>query len=152
MKRYPLDVSIILVNYNTTKLLIQAIQSVYDKSSGFSFEIIVVDNNSIEDPRQPLLETFGNKVTLLRLSDNIGFGRANNEGIKIAKGRNIFYCRKFIIIPWKEPFPPDRTAMRLPNSTGFCTLDRRRRPTCQHIPLRVFLTPPSDSHSAAASI
>ena len=61
MKRYPLDVSIILVNYNTTKLLIQAIQSVYDKSSGFSFEIIVVDNNSIEDPRQPLLETFGNK-------------------------------------------------------------------------------------------
>ena len=90
MKRYPLDVSIILVNYNTTKLLIQAIQSVYDKSSGFSFEIIVVDNNSIEDPRQPLLETFGNKVTLLRLSDNIGFGRANNEGIKIAKGRNIF--------------------------------------------------------------
>lgn len=90
MEKYQFDVSIILVNYNTTDLLLQAIQSVFEKSSGFSFEIIVVDNSSQENPEQALLKSFDNKVTFLRLSENIGFGRANNEGIKIAKGRNIF--------------------------------------------------------------
>lgn len=90
MQEYQYDVSIILVNYNTTELLLQAIQSVYDKSSGFSFEIIVVDNNSREGPGQALSKNFGDKVTLLGLLENIGFGRANNEGIKIAKGRYVF--------------------------------------------------------------
>jgi GT2 family glycosyltransferase len=87
---YSLDVSIILVNYNTTSLLLQAIKSVYEKSSGFSFEIIVVDNNSTEKPQNKLIEYFGDKIIYLQLSENIGFGRANNEGIKIAKGRNLF--------------------------------------------------------------
>lgn len=90
MKDYLFDVSIILVNYNTTDLLVQAIQSVYKKSSGFSFEVIVVDNNSKESPQQALQMAFDDKVTVLYLAENIGFGRANNEGIKIAQGRNIF--------------------------------------------------------------
>lgn len=90
MLKYQFDVSIILVNYNTTELLVQAIQSVFEKSSGFTFEIIVVDNNSKESPQEALEKAFGNKVRLLCLSENIGFGRANNEGIKLAKGRNIF--------------------------------------------------------------
>ena len=41
-----MDVSIILVNYNTTRLLLQAIDSIYEKSTGFTFEVIVVDNNT----------------------------------------------------------------------------------------------------------
>ena len=90
MQEYQYDVSIILVNYNTTELLLQSIRSVYDKSSGFSFEIIVVDNNSEENPGYVLSESFSDKVALLSLPENIGFGRANNEGIKIAKGRYVF--------------------------------------------------------------
>ncbi len=87
---YSIDVSIIFVNYNTTELLLQAIKSVYEKSEGFSYEIIVVDNDSVNSPQQALIDTFNDKVIYIQLPVNIGFGRANNEGIKIAKGRNLF--------------------------------------------------------------
>lgn len=90
IKNYSLDVSIILVNYNTTDLLLQAIHSVFDMSEGFSYEVIVVDNNSKESPAGALQTHFADKVIYIPLQDNIGFGRANNEGIKIAKGRNVF--------------------------------------------------------------
>lgn len=88
--KYSIDVSIILVNYNTTDLLVQAIKSVYNYSSGFTYEIIVVDNNSMQSPEYALKENFNEEIIFLPLPENIGFGRANNEGIKIAKGRNIF--------------------------------------------------------------
>ena len=84
------DVSIILVNYNTTQLLLQAIDSVYEKSNGFTFEIIVVDNNSSENPEKEIKKKYGNEIIFISLSENIGFGKANNEGIKIAKGQYIF--------------------------------------------------------------
>ena len=41
-----MDVSIIIVNYNTISLLINAIDSVFDKIEDIEYEIIVVDNNS----------------------------------------------------------------------------------------------------------
>lgn len=85
-----IDVSIILVNYNTTELLVNAIQSVYDKSRGFTYEIIVVDNNSQSSPEQALKDCFLGRVIYIPLAENVGFGRANNEGIKIANGRNLF--------------------------------------------------------------
>lgn len=87
---YSLDVSIILVNYNTTNLLLQAIKSIYEKSENFSYEIIVVDNNSPDNPKKALIDAFDHKVKYIQLHENIGFGRANNEGIKIAQGRNLF--------------------------------------------------------------
>ena len=78
-----MDVSIILVNYNTTRLLLQAIDSIYEKSAGFTFEVIVVDNNSSENPEKEIREKYGDQITLISLSENIGFGKANNEGIKV---------------------------------------------------------------------
>lgn len=86
-----MDVSIIIVNYNTITLLINAIESILKRSENFSFEIIVVDNNSTDHSKQILLERYGNAVIYIALSENIGFGRANNEGLKIAKGRNILF-------------------------------------------------------------
>jgi GT2 family glycosyltransferase len=85
-----MDVSIVIVNYNTTELLINAIDSVLAKTESIEYEIIVVDNNSPDNPQDILIKKYGNKISYLGLSENIGFGRANNEGIKIAKGRNLF--------------------------------------------------------------
>jgi len=85
-----MDVSIIIVNYNTVNLLIDAIDSVFEKTEGIEYEIIVVDNNSPENPKNILAEKYGNKIVYLGLSENIGFGRANNEAAKIAQGRNLF--------------------------------------------------------------
>lgn len=86
----PLDVSIIIVNYKTSKLINDCIRSIFEKTHGINYEIIIVDNatealadviDSAEDAR----------VRLMQLPENVGFGRANNAGAKIARGRNLFF-------------------------------------------------------------
>jgi len=86
-----MDVSVIIVNYKTSLLLVDAINSVFDKTEGISFEVIVVDNHSQDDSEQLVRERYGDRVIYLSLPKNIGFGRANNEGVRIAKGRNILF-------------------------------------------------------------
>lgn len=86
-----MDVSIIIVNYNTIKVLLTAIASIVEKCNGFSYEIIIVDNNSSDSSQSILTERYCDRVKLLYLPENIGFGRANNEGIKVAKGRNVIF-------------------------------------------------------------
>lgn len=85
-----MDVSIIIVNYNTINLLCNTIDSVKQKTTKLIYEIIVVDNNSNDNSKQIINDKYSDKVKYISLSENIGFGRANNEGIKVAKGRNIF--------------------------------------------------------------
>lgn len=85
-----MDVSIIIVNYNSISLLLDAIDSVLDKTEDIVYEIIVVDNNSADDSRRIIGQKYNEQVKYLALPENIGFGRANNEGIKIARGRHIF--------------------------------------------------------------
>lgn len=85
-----MDVSIIIVNYNTINLLCNAIDSVIQKTTKLIYEIIVVDNNSNDNSKQIINDKYSENIKYISLSKNIGFGRANNEGIHIAKGRNIF--------------------------------------------------------------
>lgn len=84
-----MDVSIIIVNYNTCQLTIQSIQSVYQFTSGLNFEVIVVDNASSDDSVQYIKNAFP-EIKIIQNEKNIGFGRANNEGLKIAKGEFVF--------------------------------------------------------------
>ena len=48
-----------------------------------------MNNNSSDNSNKILYQLYKDKVTYIPLPKNIGFGRANNEGIKKAKGRNI---------------------------------------------------------------
>ncbi|MBR6189184.1 MAG: glycosyltransferase [Prevotella sp.] len=49
-----MDVSIIIVNYNTTDLLLQCVDSIVTHTQGVSYEIIVVDNVSEKESLTPL--------------------------------------------------------------------------------------------------
>lgn len=84
------DVSIIIVNYNTCELLTKCIQSIYSITSDVDFEIIVVDNDSVDNSVETLQSKF-KEVKLIQSSSNLGFGKANNLGLKVASGRNIFF-------------------------------------------------------------
>ena len=86
-----MDVSIIIVNYNTISFLTNAIDSIFEQTKDIEYEIIVVDNNSTDNSNNILTEKYGDKVIFIALSENIGFGRANNEAAKIAKGKNLFF-------------------------------------------------------------
>ena len=84
-----MDVSVIIVNYNTKELTSQCIDSIYEKSSGFTFEVILVDNASKDGSKEHF--EGDSRITYVYSNDNLGFGRANNLGLERAKGRNILF-------------------------------------------------------------
>jgi GT2 family glycosyltransferase len=83
-----IDVSIIIVNYNTYALTCQCIQSVIDKTQHINYEIILVDNASKECDAQLFKDKFP-EITLIKNPENSGFAKGNNLGISQAKGKYI---------------------------------------------------------------
>ena len=84
-----MDVSIIIINYNTCEMVIQCIKSIYEKTKDISFEVIVVDNNSSDNSCKEIPRIFPN-IQFIANKDNIGFGRANNRGAELAAGKYLF--------------------------------------------------------------
>lgn len=85
-----MDVSVIIVNYNTCNLTIQCIESIYKKTHDIDFEIIVVDNASIDNTVSTIRERYP-QVILIESKVNLGFGRANNLGAKKAIGKYLLF-------------------------------------------------------------
>ena len=81
-----LDLSIVIVNYNVKEFLTQCIDSIYKSKTSYSFEVIVVDNNSNDSGEKSILEQFPS-VHWINNPENIGFGKANNIGFETAKGQ-----------------------------------------------------------------
>lgn len=83
-----MDVSIIIINYNTTDLVRQCITSLIEKTKQNSYEIIVIDNASADRSIEGLQSEF-EQVLFIFNGHNEGFGPANNQGIAIAKGKYV---------------------------------------------------------------
>ena len=81
-----IDVSILVISYNTCKLTAAALTSVLAETHATSYEIIAVDNAS-SDGSAEMLANHPAKPSLVALNDNIGFARANNAAAKRARGR-----------------------------------------------------------------
>lgn len=92
-----MDVSIIIVNYNTKQLLSNCLNSIKDKTKDIEYEIIVVDNNS-HDGSQEMLKNDFPWVRLIESKENLGFGRANNLGMKNAQGKYFFLLNSDTIL------------------------------------------------------
>lgn len=92
-----MDVSIIIVNWNTCNLLRQCLQSVFDQRPSFKCEVIVIDNGSSDDSVDMVRREFG-QVKLVANQNNRGFAAANNQGISQAKGRYILLLNSDTII------------------------------------------------------
>lgn len=80
-----IQLSIIIVNYNVCFFLEQCLLSVQAASKNFTTEIIVIDNNSSDGSCQMIKQRFPN-VSLIENSLNVGFAKANNQGVSIASG------------------------------------------------------------------
>lgn len=83
-----MDVSVIIVNWNTKKLLRDCLSSVYEHAGDVDYEIIVIDNASTDDSASMVKNDFPN-VILIENSENRGFAAANNQGMAAAKGRYV---------------------------------------------------------------
>ncbi|HNX10732.1 MAG TPA: glycosyltransferase family 2 protein [bacterium] len=83
-----MDLSIIIVSYNVKEKLRQNLAALYNSQGDFSFEVIVVDNDS-QDGSAAMVQNEFPQVRLIANSENFGFSKANNQAIKIAQGNYI---------------------------------------------------------------
>lgn len=81
-----MDVSIIIVNYCSAKMVAECVESIFEKTKGIDYEIIIVDNDSRDNSEAFLKSTLGDSTTLISAGENLGFGKANNLGAAYAKG------------------------------------------------------------------
>lgn len=92
-----MDVSVIIVSFNTKELLKNCLNSIYTVTKDVTFEIIVSDNNSTDGTIEMLQNEF-EQVILVKNNENLGFGKANNQAKKIAQGKYIFYLNSDTIL------------------------------------------------------
>lgn len=86
--RFVPDVSVILVNYQSPALTVDAIRSLRETNTELALEFVVVDNDS-GDGSEALVRGAHPDVVWHQMGYNSGFGRANNAGMKLARGRYV---------------------------------------------------------------
>jgi N-acetylglucosaminyl-diphospho-decaprenol L-rhamnosyltransferase len=85
-----IDLSIIIVNWNSADYLSASLSSVFKGTEGIRAEVIVVDNAS-HDECEAILQRDFPSVRLLALSQNVGFSRANNIGYAVSSGETLLF-------------------------------------------------------------
>ncbi len=80
-----MTLSVVILNYNVRYFLEQCLLSVQKAIENLDAEIIVIDNDSKDDSCQMLKTLFPN-VTLIENRENVGFSKANNQAVAVAKG------------------------------------------------------------------
>jgi GT2 family glycosyltransferase len=100
----PVDISIVIVSFNTRNVLRECLQSIERESAGLHVEILVVDNNSSDGSAEMVEQEFP-QVRLFRSEVNLGFASANNVALKVARGRysallnsDAFLCRSALAL------------------------------------------------------
>ena len=83
-----IQVSVIIVNYNTLKQTCECIDSICEKTRDVSYEIILIDNASTDGSKDFFEKD--KRVRYVYSYENMGFGRANNVGMMLAKGEYFF--------------------------------------------------------------
>lgn len=85
-----MDLSVIIVNWNSAAFVRTCLQSVYSGTQGCEFEVIVVDNASSDGCAQIVRSEFPS-TRLIESCVNLGFAKANNLGAGQVKGRNLLF-------------------------------------------------------------
>ena len=83
-----IDLSIIIVNWNTKEYLLRCLKSVFQSDKSNSSEVIVVDNGSQDGSPGEANRLFP-KIRVIANGENLGFARATNQGISQSSGRYI---------------------------------------------------------------
>lgn len=79
-----IDLSIIMISYNTKELTLDSLQSVFEQTEGITFEVIVLDNDSGDGSAEAIVTNFP-QVKLIASKKNLGFAQGNNVAAKEAR-------------------------------------------------------------------
>ena len=94
-----MDLSILILSFNTSQTTQECLSSIYKTLEGasFSFEVIVLDNKSEDSSVEDINRKFP-QVKLIESSVNLGFGKGNNELVKHAKSDILLFLNSDIIV------------------------------------------------------
>ena len=92
-----MDVSVLIVNWNTREILRNCLKSIYEQTRDLTFEVIVIDNASEDGSPQMVKEQFKEAI-LVENSTNRGFAAANNQGMTMAKGRYVLLLNSDTVV------------------------------------------------------
>lgn len=92
-----MKLSIVIVNWKTKELTAAAIASVFAQTKALLFEVILIDNYSNDGSVEALRAQFP-QITIVANDTNLGFGRANNQGMRLAKGQYIFLLNSDTVV------------------------------------------------------
>ncbi len=94
-----IDLSVVILNYNTAELLRQCLQTVLKSTLGlFTMEVIVCDNGSTDGSVKMLEKEFPG-IILIKNGKNLGFAAGNNPGIRYARGRYVLLLNSDTEVP-----------------------------------------------------
>lgn len=95
--REDVDVSIIVVSWNTKKLLRECLRSVWEATHAVTFEVMVVDNGSRDGSAEMVMDEFP-LVNLFQTGSNLGFAKATNIGIRKSSGRYVCLVNSDVVV------------------------------------------------------
>ena len=84
------DISIVSVTWNSSDCIRRLLESIDRASKGLAVEVLIVDNASTDDTVRKVRANGVSNLRLIRLSRNLGYSRANNLGIRKARGDYVF--------------------------------------------------------------
>lgn len=114
-----MDLSVVIVNYQTFELTKNTINSILDYDYPFSVEIFVVDNASSDDSLKRLQDYFGDKVKFIASKENNGFAAGNNQALRIADGKYQLLLNSDTIV-WKDTLESIYDYMEKNADVGAC--------------------------------
>jgi len=85
-----MDLSIIIVNWNSAELLKQCLESVFLNTHSITFEVVVIDSGSYDGCDIMLARDFP-KVRFIQSPQNLGFARANNRALRVSTGDHVLF-------------------------------------------------------------
>ena len=114
-----MDLSIVIVNYQTFELTRDAINSILKYSYPFSYEILVVDNASNDDSLKQLQEYFTDKIKFIASEENKGFAYGNNLALRQVNSDYVLLLNSDTIV-WENTLENIYNYMEKHSDVGAC--------------------------------
>ena len=114
-----MDLSVVIINYQTFELTRDTINSILKYSYPFSYEIIVVDNASRDDSLDKLKDYFKDLVKFISSKQNNGFAAGNNQGLKLASGKYVLLLNSDTLV-WQNTLEDIYNYMEDNPNVGAC--------------------------------